>query len=110
MDDATLQATQFTAAMARLRRELLDELEERDLELHQSRLRSERSAGLFVFWIAERQPARSQEPVRSAVVWASGMIATALQLTLALSTARDFVRDPMSNEQQGPKASRSLTM
>lgn len=110
METETLQLAQFNAAMSRLRQELRDELEEAEWELHQTRLRSERNAGLFVIWLTERQPSRGQEPVQSAVLWASGMLSTALQLTLALSSVRAFVRAPMGNEEPASKPSSGLRL
>lgn len=105
----TLQPAQFSRAVLALRQELLKELEELELELRA--VRRFRQGG-FGIWIVERRRAAG-DPVLADVLWASGNIVTALQLALACTMARDFVRLPRTPEYVDPTprpASKGLSM
>lgn len=93
-----LQPSEFTHAVSALRQELIEELQERELEIRAERRLKQRDFGI---WIVEKKR-QSRDPVLADVLWASGAIATALQLALACSLASTFVRRPEATEDREP--------
>lgn len=83
-----LKAPQFEAAVAGLREEFEEELEKRGLEIRA--LRRALHKNDFAIWLIEKDR-RDREPSFLDVAWSSGGIASAAQLDIALSLARDFI-------------------